>query len=59
MDILDKKSDAELLQSLIEEIAKAKNELRCAKADIDKANNRIGFLIVLANKLIDRTGDRK
>jgi len=59
MDILDKKTDEELLHSLIEEIAKAKNELRCAKADIDKANNRIGFLIVLANKLIDRTGDRK
>jgi hypothetical protein len=57
MQILDDKSDKELLESLIQEIAKATNELRCAKADIDKAQSRIKFLLVLAHTLINRQGD--
>jgi hypothetical protein len=57
MQILDNKSDKELLESLIQEIAKATNELRCAKADIDKAQSRIKFLLVLAHTLINRQGD--
>ncbi len=54
MDILDTKSDAELLRSLLAELAKARNELNCARGDIDKINSRIGFLLVTANKLIER-----
>jgi hypothetical protein len=57
MDILDKKTDDELLRSLLGEIAKANNELRCAKGDLDKATSRLSFLVVLANKLIERQGD--
>ena len=57
MQILDNKSDKELLESLIQEIAKATNELRCAKADIDKAQSRIKFLLVLAHTLMNRQGD--
>lgn len=57
MDILDTKSDKELLQSLVSEIAKATNEIKCAKADIDKAQSRIRFLLVLAHTLIDRQKD--
>lgn len=57
MDIIDNKTDRELLESLLAEIAKAKNELRCARGDLDKAQSRIGFLIVLANELINRQGD--
>lgn len=57
MDVLDTKNNDELLRSLIAEIAKAKNELECAKGDIEKARSRLNFLIVLANKLIDRNGD--
>jgi len=57
MDILDSKSDKELLESLIAEIAKATNEIRCAKADIDKAQGRIRFLLVLAHTLIERQKD--
>ena len=57
MDILDSKSDKELLQSLVSEIAKATNEIKCAKADIDKAQSRIRFLLVLAHTLIDRQKD--
>lgn len=58
-DLIDKKTDGELLRSLLAEIAKAKNELSCAQGDIAKAQNRINFLIVLSNKLIERNGDLK
>ena len=54
MDILDEKSDAELIRSAVGEIAKARNELLCAKADVEKATSRLNFLLVLANKLIER-----
>jgi hypothetical protein len=57
MDILDQKSDAELLRSLLAELAKSRNELNCARGDIDKINSRINFLLVVANKLIERQGD--
>jgi hypothetical protein len=59
MDILDDKSDKELLQSLLAEIAKASNELKCARGDIEKAQGRIKFTTMLVNDLIDRQGDRK
>jgi hypothetical protein len=54
MDVINTKSDDELLQSLLSEIAKARNEVSCAARDLDKANRRLGFLIMLANSLIDR-----
>lgn len=57
MDILDRKTDSELLLSALAEIAKAKNEIQCAENDIKKARNRLNFLIVLTNKLIERQGD--
>jgi hypothetical protein len=57
MDILDDKTDEDLLKSLLAELAKARNELACAKADIDKASSRIGFLLVIANTLINRQKD--
>ena len=57
MDLLQDKTDKELLLSLLAEIAKAKNELKCARGDIDKATSRINFLVVVANELINRKGD--
>lgn len=57
MDVLDKKSDLELLQSLLAEMAKANNEIKCAQADLNKAQNRMKFLLLLANTLIDRQKD--
>lgn len=59
MDILDDKTDKELLQSLLAEIAKASNELKCARGDIEKAQGRIKFTTMLVNALIERQGDRK
>lgn len=57
MDILDSKTDKQLLESVIAEIAKATNEIRCAKADIEKAQNRVKFLLVLVHTLIERQKD--
>ena len=56
-DLLNSKTDEELLQSIIAETAKANNEIACAKRDITKATSRLNFLVVLANKMIERTGD--
>ena len=57
MDVIDNKSDKELLQSLVVEIAKCTNELKCARGDLEKAQGRIKFLLVLTHKLINRQGD--
>jgi hypothetical protein len=57
MEVLDSKSDQELLQSLIAEIAKAQNELKCARGDIEKATSRIRFLMVVAHTLMNRQKD--
>jgi hypothetical protein len=57
MDVIDRKTDKELLQSMIGEIAKATNELRCARGDLDKATGRLSFLLVVANKMLERQGD--
>lgn len=54
MDVLDSKTNKQLLESVLAECAKAKNEIASAEADIRKIKNRLSFLIVLANKLIDR-----
>ena len=57
MDIIDKQTDGELLQSLVAETAKAKNEVRCAQQDLQKATSRLNFVIMLTNKMIERNGD--
>jgi hypothetical protein len=57
MDILDQKTDKELLQSALAELAKTSHELKCAKADIAKVTNRLSFLLVITNELINRQGD--
>ena len=57
MDILDRKTDKELLQSVVAEIAKANNEIKCAQRDLTKSQSRLNFLVVVANKLIERQKD--
>lgn len=37
-----------------QEIAKARSEIRCAKTDIEKANNRIAFCLSALHNLKDR-----
>ena len=55
MQILNTLTDKELQETVIKEVAKARNELKCAQADMKKANSRLSFLVVLANELIQRT----
>lgn len=57
MDIVDKKTSQELLHSLLAEAAKASAELRCARADIEKAQSRLTFVVALLNELIKRQKD--
>lgn len=57
MDILDSKTDDELFRSMIAELAKTSNELRCARADIEKISSRLSFLLAITNTLINRPKD--
>jgi glutamine phosphoribosylpyrophosphate amidotransferase len=57
MDILDSKNDTEILLSVVAEAAKASAEIKTAKNDIEKAQNRLRFVLMLAHKLIDRKKD--
>ena len=57
MNIIDSKTNDELLESLLAELAKASNELRCAKDDIAKVQSRLSFVLALANTMIRRKGD--
>lgn len=54
MDLLDQKSNDELLASLLAEVAKCTREIKCAQQDIDKVTSRLGFSLVLINTLINR-----
>ena len=57
MDLIDQKTDDELVKSLLAEVAKATNELRCAQADVNKAQSRLQFSVAVLNQLIERTKD--
>ena len=57
MKIVEDLTNKELSQTVLAEVAKAKNELNSAQRDLDKAQSRLGFLIVLANELINRGED--
>jgi len=57
MDLLNDKTDKEILESLIAEIAKATNEVKCARGDLEKAQGRIRFLLVLTHELLNRQQD--
>jgi len=51
---IDSKTDSDLLRSLLAEVAKASNELRCARGDVDKAQSRMQFALAVLNELIQR-----
>lgn len=57
MSIIDQKTTKELLQSLLAEVAKASNEVKCARQDLDKATNRLSFVLLVVNSMIDRQKD--
>lgn len=57
MDILETKSNHELYESLLAEIAKSSNEIKCAQRDVNKALGRLQFAVMALNTLIERQGD--
>ena len=54
MDLIDNKTDAELLATMLQEVAKAQSETRCASKDLEKAQKRLSFALLLVNRLKDR-----
>lgn len=54
MSLIDDKTNQELLDSLVEEAAKAQHELTCSKNDLAKAQSRLRFVLMVLNKLKDR-----
>jgi hypothetical protein len=54
MDILQNKSDQELLSSILAEIAKSTNEIKCSQNDLHKAQGRLAFVLAVLNHLINR-----
>lgn len=57
MEILDKQTTKQLVESLIKELAKTQNEIKCAQGDLNKASSRAKFLIMLANAINERLTD--
>jgi hypothetical protein len=57
MDILDSKTTDELHKSMLAELAKTSNELKCARADIEKIASRLSFTLAVVNTLINRKKD--
>ena len=54
MNIIDSKTNEELERSILAEVAKASAELKCAQADVVKAQGRLSFVIAVVNELINR-----
>lgn len=54
MKVLHKYSRQELSQTVIAEIAKANNEVKSAESDLSKAQNRMRFVLAVANEILDR-----
>ena len=44
MKIWNNHTTMEILKSMEMEIAKAQNEIKCAKRDVEKASNRLAFV---------------
>ena len=57
MEVLSRQTDRALLASLLQELAKSANEIKCAQRDLAKAISRQQFALVLVNELINRKGD--
>lgn len=45
MEIWNRNSTATILKVLESDLAKAQNEINCAKRDLDKASNRLAFCL--------------
>lgn len=54
MQIWHQHQTPEILKSLESEVAKAQAELRCARNDVEKAQNRLSFVLSGIHNLKDR-----
>ncbi len=52
--MLEEKSVRELLDSQIAELAKSSAEMKTCAADLNKAQRRVGFALLLVNHLKNR-----
>ena len=59
MKIWNQHSIQEILISIEAEMAKAQNEISCAKKDTDKASNRVAFVNSAIQNLKQRLQDDK
>lgn len=55
--VFDDKTDDEIFRSILAEAAKAVNELRCARGDINQADARLKFILAAINHLQERYED--
>ena len=51
MQVWNKLTTQEILLTLEQELAKAQNELKCAQADVQKAQNRLAFCFTALHDL--------
>lgn len=54
MKIWNDHTTQEILKSMEMEIAKAQNEVRCARKDVEKASNRLAFVSSAIHNLKER-----
>lgn len=54
MEIWDRNTTKDILKSLESELAKAINELNCAKRDVNKSSNRVSFCLTALHELKHR-----
>ena len=57
--IFDKHDEDEIFRSILAETAKAANELRCAKGDLNQVDVRLKFILAAINHLQQRYEDMK
>lgn len=53
-DLLEDKTEQELIDSILAEIAKSSNELGCIRRDQQKIASRLSFCLLILNHLKDR-----
>ena len=59
MQVIENKTSQDLLASVIAEVAKATNELRCARGDLEKVTSRMSFVLAVVNELVQRNKDKQ
>lgn len=59
MQVWNTLSAEDIIKTLEQELAKAHKELRCAQADVQKATNRVAFVLTSINTLKEKTGGMK